>query len=321
VSPTVLVITARFDPTADRVVESLHARGAGLLRMDLSEFPQQVTASARFDGGRWSGRLRAGDRTADLEDLTGIYYRRPSPFAFPDDMSPVEAEFAGAEARLGFGGLLAACPNWLNHPRDIAAADASKPWQLVLAELAGLRVPDTLVTNDPDEAARFASDHDGTVALKPFGPNGFTDADGSYRIAYARKVTARQVRDESIRLTMHQLQQWIDTRYAVRLTMVDNKMFAAAIHPGSAAARQDWRSDYNALTYERIVPPPDITVSVIALARLMRLRFAAIDFLVDQAGRWWFLEIGANAQWAWIPQVAEDIASAIASALTKGPCT
>ena len=33
---------------------------------------------------------------------------------------------------------------------------------------------------------------------------------------------------------------------------------------------------------------------------------AILEFLVDRAGRWNFLEIGANVQWAWIDEVADE---------------
>jgi ATP-grasp ribosomal peptide maturase len=311
----VLVVTARFDPTADRVVTALGERGTTVFRMDTAEFPAELAVTGHFDGRSWSGTLATASRTVELADVTGIYYRRPTGFAFPAGMSPAEREWADREARLGLGGLLAACPNWLNHPHRIASAD-HKPLQLALAAAAGLTVPRTLVTNDPDAAAGFA-DQVGPVAVKPFGPNHVADGD-SYTIAFARQMTADDLHHASIAATAHQFQQWIDADHAVRLTAVDGRTFAAAIHAHSDAARIDWRSDYSSLTYDRIETPDGVAAGVLDLMRELHLRFAALDFLVDDAGRWWFLEIGANAQWAWIDQVADPIAQAIADALTKG---
>jgi hypothetical protein len=111
---------------------------------------------------------------------------------------------------------------------------------------AGLTVPRTLVTNDPDAAARFA-DQVGPVAVKSFGPNHVADGD-SYTIAFARQMTADDLHHASIAATAHQFQQWIDADHAVRLTAVNGRTFAAAIHAHSDAARIDWRSDYSSLT-------------------------------------------------------------------------
>ena len=99
------------------------------------------------------------------------------------------------------------------------------------------------------------------AALKPFGNSGFSDEDG-YRIAYARRVTAPDVRDDSIRLTAHQLQEWIDAEFAVRMITVGGRCFTAAILPGSEKAHIDWRSDYDSLEYKRIDPPAFVTEGV-----------------------------------------------------------
>ncbi len=162
-------------------------------------------------------------------------------------------------------------------------------------------------TTSPDGAS-------GTAGRKPFGGGGFSD-DAGYRIAYARKVTATDVRDESIRLTAHQLQEWVDLEFAVRMITVDRHTFTAAILPGSEKARIDWRSDYGALEYKRVDPPSHVYDGVQSLHAELGLRFSASDFLVDREGAWWFLETNPNGQWAWIECLTDDISSAIMNAL------
>ncbi|MGH3565284.1 MAG: hypothetical protein ACRDRH_04485 [Pseudonocardia sp.] len=60
----------------------------------------------------------------DLGDIRSIWYRDPSAFVFPPELTEVERACAHREARLGFGGVLAALPDvlWVNHPNR--AADA-----------------------------------------------------------------------------------------------------------------------------------------------------------------------------------------------------
>ena len=316
---TALVLTSRADTTADFVVDALNRRGSPVLRLDFAEFPTQAEVTARFDGRDWTGRITTAQRSVTLDQLTGIYYRRPTMPALPVGMTEAEREFASREIRLGYGGLLASLPEvlWINHPRRLAATEASKPRQLQLAAASGLAAPRTLITADPQQASAFVRELGDTAALKPFGSGGFSDPEG-YKIAYARRVTASDVNDESIRHTAHQLQEWIDADFAVRLITLDGRSFAAAIHPGSAKAHIDWRSDYASLTYEMIIPPSRVRDGVQRLHATLGLRFSASDFLVDRDGTWWFLETNPNGQWAWIDCVADDIASAIATALTKG---
>jgi glutathione synthase/RimK-type ligase-like ATP-grasp enzyme len=184
------------------------------------------------------------------------------------------------------------------------------------AAASGLLVPRTLITADPDQASEFVSEM-GAAALKPFGNGGFSDEAG-YRIAYARRVTAPHVRDTSIRLTAHQLQEWVDADFAVRMIMIDRSVFAAAILTGSAKARIDWRSDYDALAYKRVDPPAQVYDGIQLLHSELGLRFSASDFLVDREGAWWFLETIPNGQWAWIESLTDEISRAIATALSEG---
>jgi hypothetical protein len=151
---TVLVLTQQFDPTADLVIEALAARGERLFRCDAADFPERLVLFADLDGG-WTGELRTDCRTIALESVHAVYYRRPSRFEFAEGMSSTERRFAAAEARLGFGGIVASLPCvWLNHPHRISEAEY-KPVQLAAAVRCGLRVPRTIVTNDPQRARAF----------------------------------------------------------------------------------------------------------------------------------------------------------------------
>ncbi|OLT22004.1 hypothetical protein BJF78_33465 [Pseudonocardia sp. CNS-139] len=65
--------------------------------------------------------------------------------------------------------MLAALPVlWVNHPSRLADA-AYKPVQLALAHECGLRVPDTVVTSEPESVRRFADG--GLTVAKVLGSN------------------------------------------------------------------------------------------------------------------------------------------------------
>ncbi|OPC76490.1 hypothetical protein B4N89_46510 [Embleya scabrispora] len=52
---TVLVLSGRFDPTADLVVEELNRRAVPLFRADMAEFPLELSLAASFDSCIGSG--------------------------------------------------------------------------------------------------------------------------------------------------------------------------------------------------------------------------------------------------------------------------
>lgn len=312
----VLILTHPFDPTADKVVDELNRRGVPLFRCDAADFPEKLSVGAELRGGHWSGQLQTVRRRLDLDQITGIYYRRPSAFEFHPELSEEEHRWAAIQARLGFGGLLASLDQWLNHPHRIGYAEY-KPVQLRQAVACGLRVPRTLVTNDPELARSFVTDVGHTVC-KPFGGAGISD-DNGFRQVFTTKITVEQCTNPNISRTMHIVQEWVPKEYDVRVTVVDGRFFAARIDAVSEAAQADWRSDYHSITYSPLETPHLVRSSVSALLGSLGLRFAALDFIVDLNGNWWFLECNPNGQWAWIEdETGMPIASALADAL-EGP--
>ena len=313
---TVVILTRSFDPTADWVVEELNRRRVPVFRCDAADFPLELSMSARLDE-QWVGTLRTDRRLVDLGEISGIYYRRPTPFVFPEAMRSTDQEWAHVEAKIGFLGTLASVPKWLNHPSRIAHAEY-KPIQLQIARHHGLRVPRTLITNVPDDAYSFARDV-GEVIYKPFSPRGVMGDDGRRQLIFTKHVQADDLKGSGVGLTAHMIQEWIPHNHAVRATFVDGTIFAAEIHSHSDSARVDWRADYSSLTYEPVTVPQMIVERVTPFMSELGLRFGALDFLVTDDGGWVFLEVNPNGQWAWIGDVAPLIASAISDALEKGP--
>jgi ATP-grasp ribosomal peptide maturase len=317
----VVVLTEQFDPTADRVIQRLHSRQVPVFRCDPAEFPQRLTMAATLDCRRWTGCLRTEHRQVLLEDVRSVYYRRPGRFAFPETMPPAAQRFAEAEARYGFGGVVAGLDCfWLNHPARIADAEY-KPLQLQSAGECGLPVPRSLITNDAVAVHAFMESVDGRVVYKPL--SGASFAKGDRAAALFTSVIAREdVDDPRIALTAHLFQEWVPKRYDVRLTAVREDLFAVAIDvQGSESSTIDWRTDYGSHRYLITDVPDGVRQGVGALLARLGLAFGALDFVVTPEGRWVFLEVNPNGQWGWL-EVCTDlpISSAIADALEQGSC-
>lgn len=263
-------------------------------------------------GTQWAGGLRTKHRSVQLSELTAAYYRRPTRFNFPPQLAGAELHWAGQQARLGLGGLLANTSGWFNHPHHMAYAEY-KPTQLATAKRLGLTVPRTLITNDPASARAF-SEEVGAMVYKPFASGGIGDAEQP-RAVYTNVVDPNDL-DDSVRLTAHLFQEHIAKAYEVRLTVVDQQFFAARISTHSKSANIDWRTDYDSLTYDVIEVPHHVKTQVSALMGELNLRYGALDFAVTPEGAWVFFEINPNGQWGWIAHHTKlPICEAIADAL------
>lgn len=312
---TVIILTRQDDVTADLVVLELAERGVPVFRFDTAEFPTRLVLAGELDGGRWTGGLRTSRRAVDFADVGAVYYRRPTAFRFPP-MSADDRRWAHTEAILGFGGILGAIDaTWVNHPHAMARAEY-KPLQLVEAHRVGLRTPRTLITNDPDRARGFAASLPAGVVYKPL--HGVPRVTPPVTL-FTTPITSGQAGDPSVAGTAHLFQERIHKAFEARVTVVGNRVIAARIDAASDAARADWRSDADALTYTRIDPPDDVTAASVTLTHRLGLLYGALDFAITPAGDWVFFEANPAGQWAWIELLRQPITQALADLLQKGP--
>lgn len=308
----VVVVTRLDDVTADLVIAELNDRGVPVARLDPGDFPTFVTMNVTVDGDGPSGRLETGTRNIDVARVRSVYWRRPSPYSAPRDVVEGEARWCTDQARYGLGGVLGALPgaHYVNHPWRNRDAE-HKPAQLAVAARCGLRVAPTLITNDPDRARCFATDHE-PVVYKPLWNTDYTDAGGRHLNIWAAEAAPHTI-TEKLALAPHLFQRRVDKACDVRLTAVGRHLFGVRID-GSPGL--DWRLHYDDLAYSVIESPPDVAEAVHAYLDVFGLVFGAFDFGVDQDGRWWFYECNPNGQWAWFPDpITAQITRALADRL------
>lgn len=316
---TVLVVTALEDVTADWVVAALNERGVPVVRVDPADIGPALTFGFRIDADRsaWSGWLRTASREVEAGEVAAVYYRRPTPYGTRFAHLPrQQRDFAVAEARHGLDGVLNDLPGarYVNHPAAVARAEF-KPAQLRRFAGLGLRIPPTLITNDPKAAAEFAAEH-GPVVCKTF--RGLPAADDGHTGAIWTQRVDPETFDDTLTVTAHLFQAEIPKTGDVRVTVVGRRVFAQQIAAPDGAL--DWRrGDWGALLHAPISVPPPIEAALHTYLSSFGLVFGCFDFaLTDDGGdpgHWTAIECNPNGQWGWLPD-AEDITEAFADLLT-----
>lgn len=318
-SDTVLVLTCAEDSTADAVMAELARRDIRVARMDTGDFPIALRLSATTLGGGWTGHLTTDDTSVGLGDVRSVYFRRPTRFRLPKGMSPADEVFAAVEARHGFGGLLASLDVlWVNEPIRQAAAEY-KPLQLATAAACGLRTPATLLTNQHRDAIDFADTIGGAVVCKQLSSLVFSE-DDELRMTYTTVIDPTAIDPTAFAATAHLIQEFVPKAFEARVTVVGRTPIGVAIRSSSAAGRIDWRSDYDALTYEQIDVPDAVTNGVGRFLDALGLNYGAFDFVITPDGDWVMLECNPAGQWLWLEhETGVPIAAALADLLTEGP--
>ncbi|MGH9049403.1 MAG: ATP-dependent carboxylate-amine ligase, partial [Acidimicrobiia bacterium] len=205
---------------------------------------------------------------------------------------------------------------WVNPPDAVMLA-TDKLGQLRQAAAAGWPVPETLVTNDPDQARSFVGSHPAGVVAKAVRRLTF-ERDGTRYLAWTRRL-----RDEdaavldAVRAAPCMLQAYVPKRIEVRVTVVGERIFAAELHSQDVAeARDDFR---RAIARIPILPhalPGDVAARSRAVVEALGLVSAAIDIAVTPDGEYVFLEVNAPGSWAFVQERTElPISAAVADLL------
>ncbi|WP_020579961.1 ATP-grasp ribosomal peptide maturase [Actinopolymorpha alba] len=289
----VLVVTCLDDPTADLVITELNRRRVAVARFDTADLPASLTVTATVGAGQEiQGTLSTPTRTVTLSAVRSVYWRRPGGYRF-DHLDAQDARFVEAEARHGLTGTLTSLGClYVNHPFRVRDADY-KPAQLTVAVGVGFTVPATLITNDPDEARRFASTN-APVVYKPLRGSAYQVVDVP-RTIWVDEVAPESL-DEGIAGTMHLLQVKVDKHADIRVTVVGDRVFCVRIN----SKHLDWRYDYDTHTYTAVDPPPGIEPALHAYLEHFGLTVGCFDFALATSGEWVFLECNPNGQWAWM---------------------
>lgn len=299
----VLVLTNSLDLPHVQVIEHhLNQRGHDLVRLDV-DLVLRGEQSVTWDYQANSLRLRTEDGSVELLDVDSVWFRKPfgfgANFGFAETIrDPVQRMMVEKEARDIVEGLCAVLQSkrWINHPHQINQARL-KPYQLHLAWSLAMKMPDSIITSDPDEARAFCAK--GPTVFKALATQAL-DYDEVVSTIDTTLITDELLpKLDFIRAQPILLQRCIDKSAELRVTCVGRELFVAKQTLSAPSDEVDWRSlqDSDISTYERSEVSPELEFQILQMMSLLDLKFAAMDFAVDHQGQPWFLEVNPNGQW------------------------
>lgn len=313
----ILILSHHVDEHAQAVEIELSKRSADCRLLDLSDFPQRIGLSMRYTASGESFRFGCVDGGLDLDDCGAIWWRRPQAPEISSKVSRgTHRQFALSESAEALAGLWHALDAfWINDPALDQVA-ARKAYQLRIAREVGLTIPDTLITSCSRAAADFAARRgEGRVIFKSFSATeeewretrllGPAELDVIENVQYAPVI----------------FQEYIDAEVDLRVTVVGDQIFAAAIYSQETAYKVDVRIDISRARMKPVDLPEDVQARLHALMKRLGLVYGAIDMRRTPEGRYVFLEINPAGQWLFIERgCGLPISSALAALLHSRDC-
>ena len=277
-------------------------------------------------------RLLVDNEPIDLDHVKAFWARRLSaeiPQAYNlDDSTQCWLE---SEHFHGILGIVSAIydrtkhsAKWVNPPLGDYIAEL-KIYQLQVASkyTKFWSIPDSIVSNSSRMISRFFSSNNNARLITKALHKGYYRKDGKYELFYTNEISDVIWTPDNLQLldqTCNFIQRYIDKKYEVRVTIIDQEIYAVAIYSQkSQIANVDWRHyDFENTPHEIIDIPSLVKQACLSYMKDLNLIYGAIDFIVDKDDRYYFLEINSKGQWLWLEDLTNiPISLALANYFAK----
>lgn len=299
----ILIVTQELDPHADIMVGVLAKRGIRPVRFHTRDFPSKAAIS--FSAGpdhdlRVS--LSSQGETVDGAQIKSVWYRRPDRCLIDGELTGTERRISEEESEETLRGLYRGLDGlWVNR-LDRNRYAASKVVQLRKARELGLRVPATLITNDPERLVEFYHAHRGDIIVK-MQKTAFWAPESGLGLYTSKVDLDKLAHADLLRRCPCVFQENIPKDVELRVTVIGRRVFAAALRSREvAAASVDVRRATMTVPHEVYALPREIEKKVLGLMGAFGLQYGALDLIVTPEGEHVFLELNPNGQFGWIEE-------------------
>lgn len=266
------------------------------------------------DRDELAGTLEGPGYAIDLAAVTGVYLRLMDDRELPEIRdeppdSPLRARSRALHDLIGQWADVA--PARVVNRYVAMGSNFSKPYQAQLIAAHGFDVPETLVTNDPEQVLAFHAEH-GELIYKSIS--------GTRSIVAAFDPADRE-RLERIRWCPVQFQERVGGP-DVRVHTVGDEVFATRASSDAVDYRYAARQVGEPATLTPYALPHDVAERCVTLAHALGLEVAGLDLKLPSDGRVVCLEVNPSPVFGYYEaHTGQPIAAAIARLLARPVAT
>ncbi len=303
----VLILTRKTDLEATRVSIRLLAKGIDSVRINVEDMPNQIRIRVNIGNiCEPSIEVSAGERNLGICKFPVVWLRdfdtTLMSFDFGENYDKFARRFCYEQWNDTYKILIDSLSSeWINRP-EANLKTSNRLKQLTFAREAGLKIPSTLITNDPNAAAEFYTHHDGQIVLKAVHHHGI-EIDGKVYSMYTRSLTKDSLsRLVDLIYAPCILQERLKKKSELRVTIVGEKVFATKIHTEALPDCCDdlHRGKLSEIPKKAVKLDEATEAGCLKMMNTFGLKYGAIDFLLDERDQPFFLEINPTGDWYWI---------------------
>jgi hypothetical protein len=227
-----------------------------------------------------------------------IVYRRPEPLNLKNpDIEPwlaklLDEEWQSIEKCLS---TITSCKVF--NPPFSALLAHNKIAQLRAAHKLGMAVPATIISTSKEKLMEFTKKH---KCITKGIYRSYIEYEGICRSNFTKTISSQDIENSEKKACPILLQERIVPEAVWRIVTIDKKIFGFRHTSGEIKGTVDSRMATDNSTIEFAPIEEDLKKNIIRLCKHMGIQFASSDFIEDENGRMWFLDLNPDGQWAWL---------------------
>lgn len=314
---TIIILATAEDLHADAIIDCIKDR-ANAIRINIGSH------NGNFFYDSDSKAVIIDDRLFSIDEISGIYCRVPLELKLNNSLGSEIENYRSSEFQAALRGVMLLVPAeyWINYPWFESFSDG-KIYPLNIARQLGISVPPFIVTNSLSKLDKWLAINSDHAVIKQISETGIAFQYGKFvdipdfsefHAAYTTAFDRTLLNEEIIDSTPFMVQKRIDKLMEYRVVVIDSFVFASKIIVDSEDMVDQRLKSHR---IESTVSLPSlISKQIIELRAVLRLRFMALDFLIDNTGQYWLVDINPSGNWLWQElQLELGITQAITSGL------
>lgn len=314
VYPNVLLLASRYDLTCDYIVSQLRRRQVLYLRLNSEDLS---SSNVEIDPVRRKLDIEHEGMHYEVNPvcLRSVLFRRPVFLReYGADYRSLAERFSQVQwAAFMRNLILFHEAHWINDPVATYRAEL-KAFQLSVAAQLGFPVPETRVTNAPHPTV--LRDGSSIVAMKGLDTVLLRAGDQEL-FGFTTFSSAASLDPTAWRSAPGTIQTALTHKLDIRVTVVEDRVFAASITENGRPIVGDWRAAKAESHFAEYYLPVEVAGRCRRLVELLGLCFGAIDLALHK-GDYYFLEVNPTGEWSWlVDRAGLPIDAALADALIR----
>jgi len=271
----VLILSNSTDIHAAHLKNALIQAGAKVDYLDTRMFPTQVQISWQPNNQTGYLTLPGGNKLR-LQNIHSVFWRTFSEVYIPPLKDLNQQRIAFNDSMSAIRSLIQACPaRWVNSWQAYQF-HKEKPLQLSKAKQIGITIPETLISNDPQQVIEFYKDKKKVIFKPVYG--------GSHTQLLTDDHLHLNRINLALKLSPITIQEYIPGTN-IRSYVIGETVYSAEINSNYLDFRED--------SAAKLIPlelPESIREQCLAITREFMLEWTAIDWRLKPTGEYVFLE-------------------------------